>query len=702
MKVAIVHYHLGQGGVSEVIRTTSRMMSAAGIQHVILVGPSSASSDLPVVTIEHLGYAENIDSVDLLKSARSAAGSKLGAPPDLWHFHNHSLGKNPAVQRLVTSLASEGERLLLQIHDLAEDGRPENTARITDRANLYPIGPRIHYAFINSRDHDRFINAGLPKTYAHLLPNPVEARTSSPPPDGAPLLLYPVRAIRRKNLGEVLLLAALAPRGTRVAITRAPLNPEARSIHDSWQRFSDELDLPVEFNVVDRVSPSKDAGSSYDEWIERATHLVTTSVSEGFGMIFPESAILGKILLGRNLPDLACDHATHGIDTGFLYDRLLVPLEWIDVASLNQLRKEAMEGLWCAWNRRPPSLDPASDPVDFGNLPEIIQQRVIRKWMDSGTKQWPQVEILGEANPAADWLSATLARRKSHKAKPYPPRIHQSQLTHIYDQLMAERPGHAGALDPDEILAAYLTPCSFHFLTSPNAKHRLRPNFTTFRAIIFDIYGTLLAAPAGGVKPDPEADKLLRVILARHGHMPTESPSTALHEAVRRHHASAGIRHPEVDLRALWREVLSLPADKDITSLVIEIENEWHPALLMPGANENLHRLAAGGIKLGILSNAQCNTLSSLGPCASLFAPDLTILSYQHGMAKPSPELFELLATRLELHGIIPAETLYIGNDPLHDIEPAAARGFRTALFTGDPDSHRHGFCLPDFEINSW
>jgi putative hydrolase of the HAD superfamily len=160
--------------------------------------------------------------------------------------------------------------------------------------------------------------------------------------------------------------------------------------------------------------------------------------------------------------------------------------------------------------------------------------------------------------------------------------------------------------------------------------------------------------------------------------------------------------HPEIDLRAIWREVLALPPDADTTALVIETEAAWHPARLMPGATETLRALAAAGVPLGLLSNAQCNTLSSLGDLSEIFAEDLVILSHRHGVAKPSPVLFDLLATRLAGRGITPGETLYIGNDPLHDIEPAAACGFSTALFTGHPDSFRAGTCFPDHEIRSW
>jgi putative hydrolase of the HAD superfamily len=157
-----------------------------------------------------------------------------------------------------------------------------------------------------------------------------------------------------------------------------------------------------------------------------------------------------------------------------------------------------------------------------------------------------------------------------------------------------------------------------------------------------------------------------------------------------------------VDLCVLWREVLNLPPDQDTTRLVIETEAAWHPAQLMSGVAEMLGKLSAAGLPLGLLSNAQCNTLSALSGHAKLFAPDLTILSYQHGIAKPSPALFDLLAERLATRGIAPGETLYIGNDPLHDIEPASAFGFKTAIFTGHPDSWRAGACFPDFEITHW
>ena len=46
------------------------------------------------------------------------------------------------------------------------------------------------------------------------------------------------------------------------------------------------------------------------------------------------------------------------------------------------------------------------------------------------------------------------------------------------------------------------------------------------------------------------------------------------------------------------------------------------------------------------------DALAALGGISDLFAPELTILSYQHGAAKPCPTLFQILTDRLAGRGI--------------------------------------------------
>ena len=356
--------------------------------------------------------ASHANIVDLLEELRAAASAALGAPPDIWHFHNHSLGKNNTCtgwwrcSRHATSACC----CTSTISPRTGGRRTRCTSR--DRKHLYPSGPHVHYAFLNSRDRDCFLHAGLHETRAHLLPNPIQHRPhADAEPGTAPLWLYPVRGIRRKNLGEFLLLAALAPQGTRGAVTRAPLNPAAKAIHDGWRRFARECGIAVEFDVVDRLEPVPHSGSSFESWCHHATHFVTTSVSEGFGMAFLESIACGKPLLGRNLPHLAADHAAHGLRFPGLYDRLLIPASWVDFSILESALHEAATRLWGAWGREAPAIAGMLERggfLDFGNLPEVLQQRVIARLMEPGMKPLPMVEHGGRIEPAAAWLAEVL------------------------------------------------------------------------------------------------------------------------------------------------------------------------------------------------------------------------------------------------------------------------------------------------------
>lgn len=712
MRVAIIHYHLRPGGVSSVISTTSDALTAAGVRHVILTGGDE------VMRVNHrlvpsLGYLTepgDDNAATLLEALRKTAADALGGAPDVWHFHNHSLGKNILVPHVVSQLAAAGEALLLHLHDLAEDGRAENYPFIAGIRDLYPFSPRVRFAFLNPRDQAAFNGAGLPPERSVVLPNPV-ARIAPPTrPSGSPPLLFaPVRGIRRKNLGELVLLAALAPPGVRVAISRVPENPAARPVHDTWQGFAARHRLPIGFGVVGRYSPVPGAAMSYDSWLAHATHFVTTSVSEGFGLTFLESIARGRPLLGRDLPHLT---STFGFVPGRLYDSILVPLDWVDFPVLREQLILAMQRDSRLWEQplRPNAVSSAMDAlihdghVDFGNLPEPLQQGVIERMADTSQRDTPRVRIGQDTRPLVEWLEETL-RDTEPSASPdqlsaWSPEIYQDKLTAIYQELAAAPQGHLSHVSPEAILAHHLRPENFHFLlSSPRPEP---PPARRFRAVVFDIYGTLLIAPPGGVRPDPFIDPVLREIIRQAGHTPPASPSGDLHAAVLRHHAASPEAYPEVDLRVLWREILRLDDDTDVTPLVLETQQAWQPAKPMPGAAAFIQRLSRSGISLGLLSNAQCDTLAALGPTADFFAPELTLLSYQFGAAKPSPAIYQTMADRLEGRGIAPDETLFVGNDALHDILPAAAVGFRTAHFTGHPDSLRPGDCQPDITFAKW
>lgn len=191
------------------------------------------------------------------------------------------------------------------------------------------------------------------------------------------------------------------------------------------------------------------------------------------------------------------------------------------------------------------------------------------------------------------------------------------------------------------------------------------------RAVLFDVYGTLLISAAGDI-----------------------GSASPLAERVARHHAAAraaGVDWPEVDVRALWAEAGVAAAEVER----VAVEHEWsvNPVWPMPGFPAVVAELAER-VLVGIVSNAQFftpptlealagRTLGELGVCE-----ELCLWSWREGRAKPSPLLFAEAARRLVGRGVAPGEVLMVGNSARKDVAPAQAAGFRAALFAGDRRSY--------------
>ena len=457
MKIAVVHYHARPGGVTRVVE---RAVEALGNRAncIFFTGEAApAETPLNIREVPNLGYStqQNVRPLNLSRHARDA----FGLPPDVWHLHNHSLGKNPALTAEVTALAEAGQKILLQIHDFAEDGRPanyKNLGPLKDR--LYPVAPNIHYAALNQRDVAFLKAAGIPEPNLHLLPNAVSPiptlnpQTSNP----TPLFVYPCRAIRRKNIGELLLWSAAMPH-CRFAVTLAPKNPEVKPIYDAWVVFAKELGLNVEFDAG--------ADTPFEEMMSRADALITTSIAEGFGLAFLEPWLAGKPLVGRNLPEITADFATHGLDLSALYDRISIPLTsdaW-DIGSdflqaLETKLRDAHEAYGKPWTHQ--SFEDArrilvlDGTVDFGILNEEQQRTIIR-----AAKENPDIFSGGLGDAAAQ-----VAGNRRVVEEAYSPEAYGSHLASIYHKLAAAPTGAVEYADGQKLLDQFLNPARFNLL----------------------------------------------------------------------------------------------------------------------------------------------------------------------------------------------------------------------------------------------
>jgi FMN phosphatase YigB (HAD superfamily)/glycosyltransferase involved in cell wall biosynthesis len=699
MKLAVVHYHLGHGGVGEVIRIVSRELGKRGLAHVVLSdGTAPESNDIPWRHVPGLGYRTDGDDESLHLALVSAAAEALGGRPDFWWIHNHSLGKNPALGRVVRRMSQQGEAMLLQLHDLAEDGRPENAEGFHRCPEPYPIGPRVRYLFCNQRDRSAFLACGMPEDCAVVLSNPIERNTTVPLAASGPARVFaPVRGIRRKNLGEILLLSRFSPPGTTWAISRRPENPREQAIHDAWADVSAELCLPITFDAASRAD--------FDGLVSQATHFLSTSIAEGFGRSFLEAFAKGRGLLGRDIPHLTNEIRKNGFEPKSLYQGIRIPSEWLPRGLHETYQHDACELHDRAWKLQSPQGGVGTaDGIDFADLPESLQLDVILRCGREDARRQVSVRLRDSCMPLADWLQDALQRRPAvipgDALGPW-------AVETVVDQLLlqaARAVSGVGAahesLEPHTVLQCFTK--RIRMLQAPPLHHRPEIDLTRFRALVFDLYGTLLGGKAGGVRHDPAADPVLRETIQSFGHVPPDSPSLAITRQVAHEHAGSVEEYPEVDLRESWRLVLGADPTHDLTKMIASLQQAWMPVDLLDGVAAMLDRLGAMPLRLGMLSNAQCDALAHLGRQAELFSPELTMLSCQFGCAKPSANLFKTMRDRLMESGIPPERVLFIGNDPLHDIRPARNVGFSTALYIGHPDSLRPGVSFPDYLIPNW
>lgn len=483
MKVAIVHYHLRTGGVTRVIRNALAALAGRGVECAVLAGepPAEPSPEWECVTVlDGLGYETAPISGSAPRFAdrlEMAATGALGGAPDLWHIHNHSLGKNRFLPLAVGELARRGRRMLLHVHDFAEDGRPEtflfllegvgggDPGRLAER--LYPCAPHVHYGALNGRDHRFLADAGVPPAQLHLLPNAVgldephggRARADD---GGSRLFIYPTRAIRRKNLGEFLLWAALAE-GDRFAVTRAPVNPAARPVYDRWVAFAAENGLPVDFDIAATTDVP------FAALLQRATALVTTSVAEGFGLGFLEPWLVGRPLVGRDLPEITEQISSAGVDLSGLYGRLDVPLEWVGGDALRKRVAAAYGAHLAAYGRSPAPDDVGRalaamcrrDTVDFGCLDEPFQRQVITILREDRAAR-DRIRPL-RPGAAAD-PSETVRRNAEVVGREFSLARYGERLVSIYEAVLACEPSAPESLSAKTLLDHFLDPARFNLL----------------------------------------------------------------------------------------------------------------------------------------------------------------------------------------------------------------------------------------------
>ena len=480
LKIAIVHYHFRRGGVTRVIESAREALKERGCELLILSGegPRSEASSESVRVIPALNYRKMGNSViaeNLAEALKAEAEKHFGEQPDVWHFHNPTLAKNVLIPTVIRELANEKARIVLQLHDFAEDGRPGNysaqrsffDSEASFEATLYPMAKQIHYATINSRDHDYLMAAGVPDTNLHVIPNAITPLNVTTTPESRPFsrdrlfALYPTRGIRRKNIGELLLLALIFGNRIDFATTLTPENPEWKKVHDFWGSAVQELEVPVTLGIADTGE------YEFADLVGWSDFIVTTSIAEGFGLAFLEPWIANRCVFGRDLPDITSDFSKNGLKIVNLYPRIGFPIEWLEEKILyseieSMLRRSylaydcpmprnAVKQTWKAWV--------GNGRIDFGVLNEELQMTVLRKVKKDPVlldqMRVPTLSLCSESEIRA-------ARQVVEKV--YSLNHYGEQLESLYDKVVSSATSKVKHLETSKVLKQFLNPARLNLL----------------------------------------------------------------------------------------------------------------------------------------------------------------------------------------------------------------------------------------------
>ena len=432
MRLVIFHYHLLPGGVTQVITSSaiSALKYLPDIDGITLVSGNDENTENVIANIKTQlkNFKSGEIDVDSFILPQIGYLSDKGIYPDLknlldillksfagniWWIHNYHLGKNPIFTEALLQIAENfpKQKIIMQIHDFPEASRYENLETLYKYVtrSIYPIYSNVRYVTINSRDSTYLTDAGIPKEMVFLLNNPVESiqktgeednrynykrinriLTKSLPSfiENAPLLIYPVRTIRRKNVLEAGLLAKCS----NIEVNLLPTLP---GVSKTETGYSEIVDSCFEKGLIPGASKAGlilgDNGITFPETMSAGKIIISSSVQEGFGYLYINSLQWRKPLLARKL-DIIDDFSNlFSNKFSHFYNKVNIPMGKILKKQLNQ-----------EYNKKISYLDKYLDAkiisklkeqklliikgssIDFSYLSPLLQKQVLSDLQDPG------------------------------------------------------------------------------------------------------------------------------------------------------------------------------------------------------------------------------------------------------------------------------------------------------------------------------
>ncbi len=348
MRVVIFHYHLNPGGVTRIIEAQIEALRKldSKLKIILLTGHIEEKDyynkyNVEVICDKNINYLVDTNELDRKYTEIKQLFDLYVKSGDVLHMHNLNLGKNPLITLVAFEYLAKGVYVINHAHDFSED-RPKNQMFLSKiiedhyeknlKEVMYPENYNYSFMVLNSFDKDRLVKYGVENDRIVLLPNPVafsEKNVDYSYNDwreeifqklrldrSKKLISYPVRVIKRKNIGEYLLLAVLFSDQANFVVTQPPKNPIEIEEYLKWKDFTEKESVAFSWEAGTKVD--------FEKLIRISDFCFTTSIQEGFGMVFMEPWLLSTPVVGRNIPMVTEDMIRTGMEFSCLYDSFFV------------------------------------------------------------------------------------------------------------------------------------------------------------------------------------------------------------------------------------------------------------------------------------------------------------------------------------------------------------------------------------------
>jgi hypothetical protein len=314
---------------------------------------------------------------------------------------------------------------------------------------MYPIKKNIQYATINFSDYNRLIKSGIPSENTFYLPNAVEfAKNKDKIKDidkdevinklkklGYNVdptnknILYPTRTIRRKNILEAVLINRLY--GKSNLLVTLPANSDKERPYEKVVKETFESEKVKGAWAISSKDPSL-----FPYILNISDLFFSSSVLEGFGMIYLESKFNEKNFLTRKL-DVIEDFKN--IKEISYYDRFLVSLSPKELNKVKEKYEEQINKIPISEENKNHLRQDLSnkfdkDLIDFSFLPVELQKKFC---IEEETKLNDLKEINKEIFDKIEMLTSTKHRDQGINLEDFSLKAYKSKIFLLLDKVQS-------------------------------------------------------------------------------------------------------------------------------------------------------------------------------------------------------------------------------------------------------------------------